>query len=126
VRRLHIANAGENGCGDSLYSAPQTEEEAMIKVSVFYENVEGKKFDLAYYCNKHMPMVKQKLGAACKRVEVEQGLGGAQPGSKPAFIAMGHMLFDSVDAFQKAFTPTPSWQIFLTTPISSRSFNSAK
>jgi len=33
----------------------------MIKVSVFYPNTEGKKFDMAYYCNKHIPMVQQKL-----------------------------------------------------------------
>lgn len=77
----------------------------MIKVSVLYPNADGKKFDTAYYFTKHIPMVKQKLGAACKRVEIDQGMDGAQPGSKPAFIAMAHMTFDSVDAFQKAFGP---------------------
>jgi uncharacterized protein (TIGR02118 family) len=77
----------------------------MIKVSVFYEYSEGKKFDMVYYCNNHIPMVKEKLGTACKHVDIDQGLGGAQPGSKPAFIAMAHMHFDSVDAFQKAFGP---------------------
>ena len=77
----------------------------MIRVSVLYRNTEGKKFDMAYYCNRHIPMVKQKLGAACKRVDVDQGLGGAQAGSKPAFVAMAHLIFDSVDAFQKAFEP---------------------
>lgn len=77
----------------------------MIKVSVFYPNTEGKKFDMAYYCNKHIPMVQQKLGAACKRVNVEQGLSGGQPGSKATYIAMGHLYFDSVEAFQTAFGP---------------------
>ena len=77
----------------------------MIKVSVLYENTEGKKFDTAYYFSKHIPMVKQKLGSACRRVEVDQGLGGAQPGSKPAFVMIAHMLFDSIDAFQQAFGP---------------------
>ena len=77
----------------------------MIKVSVFYQNAEGRKFDMTYYCNKHIPMVQQKLGAACKRIEVDQGLSGAEPGSKPAFVAVAHVLFDSVDAFQKAFAP---------------------
>ena len=52
----------------------------MIKVSVFYENSPGKRFDWTYYRNNHMPMVEQKFGTACKRVEVDQGLGGAQPG----------------------------------------------
>lgn len=77
----------------------------MIRVSVVYQNAEGKKFDMSYYCTKHMPMVKQKLGPACKRVDIDQGMGGPQPGSKPAFVAMAHLTFDSVDAFQKAFAP---------------------
>jgi uncharacterized protein (TIGR02118 family) len=77
----------------------------MIKVTVFYENGEGKKFDMAYYCDKHIPMVKQKLGAACRRLDVDAGLGGAAPGSKPAFVAMCNLVFDSVDEFQRAFAP---------------------
>jgi len=77
----------------------------MIKVSVLYENQPGKKFDMTYYCGKHIPMVMQKLGAACKRAEVDQGLAGMQPGSKPAFVVQAHFLFDSVESFQKAFAP---------------------
>ena len=77
----------------------------MIKVSVFYPNHEGSKFDMDYYCNSHIPMVREKLGPACKNVAVEHGIGGATPGSRPGFIAMGHLYFDSVEAFQKAFGP---------------------
>ena len=77
----------------------------MIKVSVFYPNEEGKRFDMGYYCNKHIPLVQQILGAACKRVAVEQGLGGAESGSRATYVAMGHLYFDSVEAFQTAFGP---------------------
>jgi uncharacterized protein (TIGR02118 family) len=77
----------------------------MIKLSVLYPNSEGAKFDIEYYCNKHIPMVRHKLGAACKTAAVEQGIAGATPGSRPAFIAMGHLYFDSVEAFQTAFGP---------------------
>jgi uncharacterized protein (TIGR02118 family) len=77
----------------------------MVKVSVLYPNEEGKKFDMDYYCNKHIPMVQQKLGASLKGVAVEHGLGGAEPGSRATYIAMGHLYFDSVDAFQTAFGP---------------------
>ena len=77
----------------------------MIKVSVFYPDREGSKFDMDYYCNSHIPMVREKLGPACKNVAVEHGIGGATPGSRPGFIAMGHLYFDSVEAFQKAFGP---------------------
>jgi uncharacterized protein (TIGR02118 family) len=77
----------------------------MIKVSVLYPNRPGAKFDMKYYCEKHIPMVQQKLGAACKRVAVEQGIGGAAPGAPAAFIAMGHLYCDSAEAFQAAFAP---------------------
>ena len=77
----------------------------MIKVSVFYPDREGSKFDMDYYCHIHIPMVREKLGAACKGAAVEQGIGGATPGSRPGFIAMGHLYFNSIEAFQKAFGP---------------------
>jgi uncharacterized protein (TIGR02118 family) len=77
----------------------------MIKVSVFYPDREGSKFDMNYYCKTHMPMVRQKLGAACKGAAVEQGIGGATPGSRPGFIAMGHLYFDSMEVFQTTFGP---------------------
>ncbi len=77
----------------------------MIKVSVFYPNEEGKKFDMNYYLNSHIPMVQEKLGAALKGGAVDQGLGGSKPGSPAAYIAMGHLLFDSVEEFQSTFGP---------------------
>jgi len=77
----------------------------MIKVSVLYPDGAGSRFDMEYYCTSHMPMVREKLGAACKGVAVEQGLGGAEPGSPAPYVAMGHLLFDSVEAFQAAFAP---------------------
>jgi uncharacterized protein (TIGR02118 family) len=77
----------------------------MIKVSVFYPNEEGKKFDMEYYCNTHIPMVQEKLGAALKGGGVEQGLGSIEPGSPAIYAAMSYLLFDSVEAFQSAFGP---------------------
>jgi uncharacterized protein (TIGR02118 family) len=56
-----------------------------------------------YYLNSHIPMVRDKLGVACKGVAVEQGLGGGAPGTHPTYIAIGHLLFDSVESFQTAF-----------------------
>jgi len=64
----------------------------MIKVSMFYPNTNGSKFDMSYYLKTHIPMVQQKLGAALKGASVEHGLGGGQAGSPPTFLAMGHLL----------------------------------
>ena len=77
----------------------------MIKVSVLYPHSEGKKFDMKYYCEKHMPMVRQKLGSACKSIAVEQGVAGGAPGAPPTYVAMGHIYCESAEAFQTAFGP---------------------
>ena len=77
----------------------------MIKFSIFYPNEEGKKFDMEYYVNKHIPMIQGMLGEAMKGGSVEQGLSGGAPGVPALYIAMGHLLFDSMEAFQNSFTP---------------------
>ena len=77
----------------------------MIKVSILYPYSEGKGFDMKYYCEKHMPMVKEKLGSACKGIAVEQGLAGGAPGTPPTYVAMGHIYCESVEAFGAAFGP---------------------
>jgi uncharacterized protein (TIGR02118 family) len=46
--------------------------------------------------------MQQKLGPACKRMAVEEGIAGGAPATD---VAMGHLYFDSTDAFQSAFAP---------------------
>jgi len=77
----------------------------MIKVSVLYPYTDGCRFDVAYYCNRHMPMVKERLGDACQGIAVDHGISGEAAGSAPYFIAMAHLFFDTVEAFQSAFGP---------------------
>jgi len=77
----------------------------MVKVTVLYPNSETARFDMKHYCDVHVPMARAKFGAALKGVEVDRGLAGAAPGSRPAFIAIGHLYFDSVEAFQASFGP---------------------
>ena len=77
----------------------------MIKVSVFYSNQPGKYFDINYYCTKHIPMVRQFCGPTLLDVAVDHGVAGGAPGSPAPFLAMGHLYFETVDAFQSAFGP---------------------
>jgi len=77
----------------------------MITVNVLYPNKEGAKFDMNYYLTSHIPMVKRVLGSALKGCVVEQGLGGAAPGTKADFSVLCHLRFDSVESFQAAFGP---------------------
>ena len=77
----------------------------MIKVSVMYPHKEGARFDHAYYRDKHMPLVKEKMGDACKFYTVDKGLAGGAPGAPPTYVGMCHIYADSVEAFQKGFGP---------------------
>ena len=75
----------------------------MIKVGVFYPQGTGKKFDMKYYLEKHIPMIRQKIGPALKSVAIEQGLAGGAPGAPLTYVAICHLGFDSVESFQAAF-----------------------
>ena len=77
----------------------------MIIVSVLYPKTDTSSFDMDYYCNSHIPMVQEKLGAALKNMAVEGGLGGGTPDSPPPYAAMGHLYFDTVEDFQSSFGP---------------------
>lgn len=74
----------------------------MIKVSVFYPHFDGATFDMTYYLDKHMALVRRLLGPALRGIAVEQGLGGMEAGAPPTYVAMGHLMFDSIEAVQKA------------------------
>lgn len=77
----------------------------MIKVSVMYPYREGARFDHAYYRDRHMPMVQQKLGQACRYYTIDRGLAGGAPGAAPAYEAMSHLFCDSIETFQAAMAP---------------------
>jgi len=77
----------------------------MIRVSVLYANEDGATFDHDYYANKHIPMVRKKLEpGGLKKAEVDKGLAGGDGGAPP-YLAVAHLFFDSVEAFQGAFGP---------------------
>lgn len=79
----------------------------MIRVSILYPNTQGKRFDMNYYTGTHMPMSIKCLGPhpGFKGVSVERGIGGTEPGSAPAYVAMCHFLFSSTEDFLAAFMP---------------------
>ena len=100
----------------------------MIKVSVMYPNTPGARFDHAYYQDKHMPLVKARLGDACKYYTVDKGLAGGANGVPATYVGMCHIFCDSVEAFQAVLglMPRRSWQTFQTIPTSLRSSRSVK
>jgi uncharacterized protein (TIGR02118 family) len=77
----------------------------MIKVSVMYPNSPGAKFDHDYYRTKHLPLIKSRMGAALKYYTIDKGLAGRAADAPAAYVAMCHLLCDSVEAYQSSFGP---------------------
>lgn len=73
----------------------------MFKISVYYPYQEGASFNIDYYCSNHMPMVQGMLGDVCKGIAVDYGIGGGGPDEPPLFYAIGHILVEDLEAFQK-------------------------
>jgi len=63
------------------------------------------RFDHDYYRTKHLPLIKSRMGAALKHYAIDRGLADKAGNPLGAYVAMGHMLCDSVDAYQSSFGP---------------------
>jgi uncharacterized protein (TIGR02118 family) len=77
----------------------------MIKVSIMYPNSPGARFDHDYYRDQHLPLIKSRMSAGLKYYTVDKGLTGATPDASAPFVAMCHLLCDSVETYQAAFGP---------------------
>jgi len=77
----------------------------MIKVSVMYANTPGARFDHEYYRDKHMPLVKARMGDGCKYYTIDKGLAGGVPGAPATYVGMCHIFCDSVESFQASMGP---------------------
>ena len=77
----------------------------MIKVTVAYPNEEGKKFDMDYYVNKHIPMLACLLTpGGLIRGEVEKGISGTDPNSPPMYVAVACLYFSAVEEVHAVFS----------------------
>lgn len=83
----------------------ETWRQDMIKVSVMYPNTPGARFDHEYYRDKHMPLVKERMGESCKYYTIDKGLAGGAPGAPATYVGMCHIFCDSVETFQAGFGP---------------------
>lgn len=77
----------------------------MIKVSFSYPYRRDGRFDTNYYCTRHMPLAARLLGDALRNYSVEICLYEGRPEPPPQNVAIGHLLFDSREAFEAAMQP---------------------
>ena len=74
----------------------------MIKISVMYPHAAGARFDHAYYRERHMPMMKRLLGAACLYYSIDKGISGRAPDTDPVYVAKCEFVCTSVEAYWAA------------------------
>ena len=76
----------------------------MIRVSVLYLNQEGKRFDMDYYINKHMPMVSEALKSyGLAKAEVDKGISGPDPSASAQYLIMAYLTFDTLEHVHEGF-----------------------
>src|SRR5215510_8932774 len=77
----------------------------MIKVSVIYPSKPGVQFDHEYYRTRHLPLIKRRMGAALKYYAIDKGLSDKDGKPLGVYVAMCHLLCDSLDTYQSSFGP---------------------
>jgi uncharacterized protein (TIGR02118 family) len=77
----------------------------MLKVSVLYPYTEGGRFDMEYFLQHHLPLVDKAWGGALLKKEIDAGLSGPGPGTRPPYVAVAHLYFASTETFQAALGP---------------------
>lgn len=80
----------------------------MIKVSVMYPNTPGARFDHDYYRDKHLPLLKERMGKYCQYYSIDRGIAGDTPDAPATYIGMCHIFCDSAEDFQAGFGPHAS------------------
>ncbi|HXJ96216.1 MAG TPA: EthD family reductase [Terriglobia bacterium] len=72
----------------------------MIRLSVMYPKTDDLKFDMAYYRDTHIPMMRRLIGSRLKEFSLDQAVTGQNLPTPYAVIA--HLLFESVEIMQAA------------------------
>lgn len=71
----------------------------MIRVLVLYPRSEMNTFDIAYYQQHHLPLVKTRLAP----VKLEMDLGVSSSTSPSPYIAVTHLFFRSMDDLREKY-----------------------
>jgi uncharacterized protein (TIGR02118 family) len=74
-------------------------------VSVLFPRKAGAKFNSKYYGEKHLPMLREKFGQACKAIVIDRGIRGGTPDAPAPFLIVANLMFENLEAFQNSFRP---------------------
>ncbi len=74
----------------------------MVRLVVLYPNKPGAKFDLKYYTETHLKLVREKLKPfGLVRIDFDKGVSGSTADAPAPFLVMAMLLFNSIDDLKK-------------------------
>lgn len=74
-----------------------------VTITVQYPNTPGSKFDMDYYLQTHVPLVKERwLGNGMSEARAVKGVASGDPSVPALYQVIALLRFDSADAFQNA------------------------
>ena len=74
----------------------------MVRLIVLYPNKPGAKFDLKYYIETHLKLVREKLKPfGLVRIDVDKGVSGSTADAPALFVVMAMLLFNSIGDLEK-------------------------
>lgn len=72
-------------------------------ITVLYPNTPGSKFDMDYYLQSHIPLVKERWGGiGMSELRAVKGVANGDPDSPVPNQVIAILRFDSLEAFQAA------------------------
>jgi uncharacterized protein (TIGR02118 family) len=75
----------------------------MISLTILYPKTADSQFDMRYYLDKHVPLVRQRLTSlGLVQISLEEGLTGNTPDAPAQYAVIGHMYFGSSNDLQEA------------------------
>ncbi|WP_343486771.1 EthD family reductase [Allomuricauda sp. d1] len=78
-------------------------KKGLVKVAILYPNSDDATFDIAYYAEKHMPMVADLFGEALRHYAIDKGVAGRTPEEPIPYVAVGYFYFDQLSDYENAF-----------------------
>jgi uncharacterized protein (TIGR02118 family) len=70
----------------------------MIRLTVLYPKTDSSQFDLDYYLEKHIPLVKERLTPfGLVGVDMQEGIAGGSPESAPPYAMITGLIFNTTD-----------------------------
>lgn len=73
----------------------------MFRVVILYPRTPDSQFDMNYYLNHHMPLVREIFqNTSLVKIEVDQGLTNAFPDQPLPFESISYFHFEKIEDFQ--------------------------